>query len=62
MDRKVVKKTNLAEGRESRFDLEYWLSRSPEERVAAVDFLRAQVDGTKQRLQRVGRVVQRQRS
>jgi hypothetical protein len=40
-------------------DLEYWLSRPPEERVAAVDFLRAQFYGTgPQRLQRVARVLQ----
>jgi len=39
-------------------DLAYWLSRPPEERVAAVDFLRRQFFG-EVRLQRVVRVVDR---
>ena len=40
-------------------DLDYWLSKSPEERVAAVDFLREQYHGSKGRLQKVARVIQR---
>ena len=62
MIRKIVKKTSSAGIREKKVNLEYWLSRSPEERMAAVDFLRDQINGTKRRLQRVGRVIQRQRS
>ena len=40
-------------------DLDYWLSKSPEERVAAVDFLREQYHGSSGRLQKVARVIQR---
>ena len=40
-------------------DLKFWLSKSPEERVEAVDYLRKQVHGSSERLQRVVRVVQR---
>ncbi len=43
-------------------DLDYWLSRPPEERVAAVDLLRARFYGPgPHRLQRVARVLQRPR-
>ena len=40
-------------------DLAYWLSKMPEERVAAVDYLRKQYYGITTRLQRVARVIQR---
>ena len=40
-------------------DLDFWLSKSPEERVAAVDFLREQYHGSTARLQKVARVIQR---
>ena len=40
-------------------DLKYWLTKSPEERVAAVDYLRRQCHGSSERLQRVVSVVQR---
>ena len=39
--------------------LQHWLSRPPEERIAAVEFLRRQVHGTGARLRRVLRVVDR---
>lgn len=39
----------------------YWLSRPPAERLAAVEFLRRQHDGTGARLQRVLRLVDRPR-
>ena len=45
----------------ARENLRYWLSRPPGERVAAVDFLRAQLLGTGHRLQAVARVVRRER-
>ena len=38
-------------------DLRYWRSKEPEERVAAVDFLRTQYYGSTGRLQRTARVV-----
>ena len=40
-------------------DLKYWLSRTQEERLSAVEFLRRQAHGTTERLQRVAQVVQR---
>jgi hypothetical protein len=59
MIEKVVRKGSLGESNDRDADLAYWLSKSPEERVAAVDFLRRQRHGTGARLQRVARVVQR---
>jgi hypothetical protein len=43
----------------SAWDLQYWLTRPPAERVAAVDYLRRVYYGASARLQRVARVVQR---
>jgi hypothetical protein len=59
MIEKVVKKRKLEEFSEIKEDLAYWLSKSPEERVAAVEFLRMQHHGTSERLQRVVKVIQR---
>ena len=58
MIRKIVQKHNLDDFSEIRQNLEYWLSRPPEERLAAVDDLRRAYYGDLQRLQRVARVVQ----
>lgn len=41
---------------EVRQNLGYWLSRTPEERLAAVDFLRRQIYGDTERLQRIAQV------
>ena len=54
---KVVHKAKLSEHDEVRQNLEYWLSRPPEERVAAVEILRRQMHGDIPRLQRVARIV-----
>ena len=59
MIKKVVKIKNLNDKDFILDDLKYWLSKSPEERVAAVDYLRRQCHGSSERLQRVVRVVQR---
>ena len=59
MIKKLVVKRELHDRADTTADLEYWLSRPPEERIAAVDFLRAQFYGGPKRLQRVARVVQR---
>jgi hypothetical protein len=56
---KVVRVGDMRELKSARRDLEYWLSRPAEERVAAVDFLRRQHYGDTARLQRVAGVVQR---
>ena len=43
-------------------DIDFWLSRSPEERVAAVEYLRKLYYGDTGRLQRSFKIVQRTRS
>lgn len=62
MIKKVVKKFNLKDSKESNRDLEYWLKQSHQDRVAAVDYLRFQIYGRSARLQRTARVVQRKTS
>jgi len=62
MIRKTVQKHDLENFSEIRQNLQYWLSRSPEERLAAVDALMREYYGDSQRLQRVARVVLRQES
>ncbi len=57
MIRKTVQKHCLDKDSEIRKNLEYWLSRTPEERLSAVEILRRQVYGDSQGLQRVVRVV-----
>ena len=59
MIQKVVKKYRLRERTVEKDDLAYWLSKTPEERVAAVDDLRTQYYGSTARLQRFARVVRR---
>jgi hypothetical protein len=61
MIRNVVSKHNLHDS-QAKLDLEYWLSRTPEERVEAVEILRRQFYGVAAtaRLQRVVRVIKRE--
>lgn len=59
MIKKIVKKHHLQDQAATKNDLAYWLSKTPEERVAAVDDLRRQYYGNATRLQRIARVVQR---
>jgi hypothetical protein len=59
MIQKIVKRHRLHERTPTQEDLAYWLSKTPEERVATVDYLRTQYYGNATRLQRVARVVQR---
>ena len=59
MIQKTVTKISLKESSSGERDLAYWLSRLPEERVAAVDCLRKQLHGSSTRLQRFARVIQR---
>jgi len=42
MIQKIVKKHRLQERTTTQEDLAYWLSKTPEERVATVDYLRTQ--------------------
>jgi len=62
MIEKVVKKARLREFSEIKENLEYWLSKSPSERVEAVEILRKQAHGNLPGLQRTARVVQRPQS
>jgi hypothetical protein len=57
MIRKTVQRKRLSD--HGAGDLAYWLSRSPAERVEAVELLRRQRDGNAARLQRVARVLER---
>ena len=56
--KKVVKIEDLKNEGTIKDDLKFWLSKSPEERVATVDYLRKQYHGSTARLQRVARVIQ----
>ena len=53
MIQKIVKKHRLQDRAATQDDLAYWLSKTPEERVATVDYLRRQYYGNAARLQRV---------
>ena len=57
MTRKTVQKKDLDNYSEIRQNLEYWLSRLPEERLAAVDALSREYYGDLPRIQKVARVV-----
>ena len=59
MIEKVVTKRYMRDFDEVKENLAYWLSRTPEERVAAVEYLRRQFNGSSTRLQRSARVIQR---
>ena len=59
MIQKIIKKHRLQERTAMQDDLAYWLSKTPEERVATVEYLRRQYYGNATRLQRVARVIQR---
>jgi hypothetical protein len=60
MIERVVAKRKLDES-SAKEDLAYWLSRTPEERVSAVEFLRRQYHGNTARLQRSARIVKQTR-
>jgi hypothetical protein len=56
--KKVVTKRNLKDNTRHE-DLTFWLNKTPDERVSAVEILRRQYYGSSERLQRVSRVVER---
>ncbi len=58
MVKRVVRTRNLRD-ESPRDDLAYWLSRTAEDRIEAVEILRRQYNGSTARLQRSARVVQR---
>ena len=51
--KKVVKIKDLNDKTDHLDDLKYWLNKSTEERIAAVEYLRRQFHGGTARLQRV---------
>ena len=55
MIKKVIKILDLKDKGD---DLAYWLSKSPQERIEAVEILRKQFNGTAKRLQRIIKVIQ----
>ena len=59
MIKKVMQKKNFKKFSEVKENLAYWLSKAPEERVAAVEHLRRQHHGSSARLQRTVHIVQR---
>ena len=58
MIRKVISKRKVDDS-SILDDLAYWLNRSPEERLSAVEILRRQYYGGSGRLQRISRIVER---
>jgi hypothetical protein len=56
MIEKVVRKERLSQFDEVKENLAFWLSKSPAERISAVEHLRRQWYGNPQRLQRTVRV------
>jgi len=59
MIEKVVHKYSLQQWSTIKDDLNYWLSKSPQERIAAVEYLRKQYYGSTAGLQRTARVIKR---
>lgn len=57
MIERTVHKCRQDEHLDAKQNLDYWLSRPPEERLAAVDFLRRQMYGDTGGIQKVVRVV-----
>jgi len=60
--KKVVTKKKLSDLKKDKSDLNYWLSKTPQERILAVEELRRQYAGSEARLQRVVRIVKRKKS
>ena len=58
MIQKIVTKLTLKEAPSKKQGLAYWLSKTPEERVEALEYLRRQFNGSAARLQRSARVIQ----
>ena len=58
MIKKVVMKRNVKDFYPLKEDLAYWLSKTPEERVEVVEYLRRQLHGSSERLQRTARIIQ----
>jgi hypothetical protein len=55
MNKKVIKKRNL---KQFEPDAGFWLSKTPRERIEAVEFLRKQFNGSSERFQTTIRIIQ----
>ena len=62
MIQKVVTKRTLNDLSSRKNDLLFWLTKSPEERISTVEYLRRQFYGSAARLQRSARIIQRTQS
>ena len=62
MIKKVIKKRRLDDFSAIEEDYFYWMTKTAEERVEAVELLRRQYHGNSVRLQRSARVVQQEQS
>ena len=60
MIEKVVTKCSLQDWSKIKDDLSYWLSKTPQQRIETVEYLRSQYYGNPAGLQRTARVVKRQ--
>lgn len=58
MIRKIVIKRNIKDINSIKEDLAYWLSKTPEERIETIEYLRRQRHGSSKRLQRIARIIQ----
>jgi len=56
---KIVKKISLNDPDQIKSDLEYWLSRTPEERISAVEILRRQKYGDDLRVDKTICIIRR---
>jgi len=59
MIEKVVHKYSLQKWLKIKDDLNYWLSKTPQQRIAAVEYLRSHYYGSSARLQRTAQVIKR---
>ena len=64
MIKKIVKIRKLDDNSSlvTRDDLDYWLNKSPEERISTVEHLRRQYHGSTARLQRTVRIIKQKQS
>ena len=59
MIKKKVRIIDMKKNDSIKEDLKYWLEKDPDERILAVEYLRRQLHGNSDRLQRIARVTQR---
>ncbi|MBU1260611.1 MAG: hypothetical protein KKE31_04100 [Planctomycetes bacterium] len=57
MNRGIASLHRLDGFSEIKENLQYWLTKTPQERLEVVDYLRSQVNGNTERLQRVVKVI-----